>query len=81
MLSLVARTEGGMRTAELIRWDWTMLDLVGFVACTIARAKTGEVQPLEIPEMLRPFLRAWWERAGKPALAPSSPSARRRVGQ
>jgi integrase len=82
MLSLTARTEGGMRTAELIRWDWTMLDLVGFLACTIARAKTGEVQTLEIPEMLRPFLRVWWERSGKPASGPVFPVRRgRRVGQ
>jgi hypothetical protein len=59
MLGLVARTEGGMRTRELVRWDYMMIDTVGFMACTIARAKTDEVQRLEIPEKLR------LERAGE----------------
>src|ERR1019366_7396795 len=76
LLTLVARTEGGMRGAELIRWDWIMLDLESFLFCTIARAKTGEVQRLEIPEMLRPFLRVWWERAGKPVAGPVFPVRR-----
>lgn len=82
MLSFVARTEGGMRTAELIRWDWMMIDTVGFMACTIARAKTGDVQSLEIPAILRPFLRIWWERAGKPVAGPVFPVRKgARVGQ
>jgi len=76
MLALTARTEGGMRTAELVRWDWAMLDLDGFTACTIARAKTGDVQRLEIPEVLRPFLRGWWERAGRPTSGPVFPVRR-----
>jgi integrase len=73
MLALVARTEGGMRTAELVRWDWAMLDTVDFAACTIARAKTGDVQRLEVPQVLRAFLRGWWERAGKPTAGPVFP--------
>ncbi|HEY4012058.1 MAG TPA: hypothetical protein VGM06_01860 [Polyangiaceae bacterium] len=82
MLALVARTEGGMRTAELVRWDWAMLDTSEFLACTIARAKTGEVQRLEIPDVLRAFLRAWHERAGKPTAGPVFPVRRgRKAGQ
>ncbi|HEY5240150.1 MAG TPA: site-specific integrase, partial [Polyangiaceae bacterium] len=82
MLALVARTEGGMRTAELVRWDWHMLDLVDFAACTILRAKTGDVQRLEVPEMLRPFLRSWWQRGGSPAAGPVFPIRRGpKVGQ
>ena len=82
MLALTARTEGGMRTAELVRWDWGMLDTEAFAACTIARAKTGDVQRLEIPEVLRPFLRGWWERAGKPTAGPVFPVRRgKRAGQ
>ncbi len=76
LLVLVARTEGGMRTAETIRWDWTMVDREGFAFCTIARAKTGEVQTLEIPAMLRPFLRVWWTRAGRPVAGPVFPVRR-----
>ena len=82
MLALVSRTEGGMRTAELVRWDWSVIDTAGFAACTIMRAKTGEVQRLEIPEVLRTFLRAWWERAGKPTAGPVFPVRRgTRTGQ
>ena len=82
MLALTARTEGGMRTAELVRWDWSMLETDAFTACTIARAKTNDIQHLEIPDVLRPFLRGWWERAGKPAAGPVFPVRRgRRKGQ
>ena len=82
MLVMVSRTEGGMRTAEIMRWDWSMLDVEGFAVCTIARAKTGDVQTLEVPEVLRPFLRAWWARAGKPVAGPMFPVRRgRRAGQ
>jgi integrase len=66
MLSLVARCEGGMRTGDLHKWDWSMIDRVGFAECFIPRAKTRTPQALAIPEGLAPFLRAWWERAGKP---------------
>jgi integrase len=76
MLVLVARTEGGMRTAELTRWDWAMLDLNGFAFCSIPRAKTGEIQQLEIPEVLRPFLRAWWVRSGSPTVGAVFPVRR-----
>ncbi len=82
MLAFVARTEGGMRTAELVRWDWAMIDTAEFLACTVARAKTGDVQRLEVPSVLRPFLRGWWERAGKPTAGPVFPVRRgRRAGQ
>ncbi len=73
MLSLVARCEGGMRTSDLHAWDWTHLDLVAFGSCTIPRSKTAAPEMLDVPEMLRPFLRAWWERAGKPIAGPVFP--------
>ncbi len=76
LLAFVARTEGGMRTSELIRWDWTMIDTVEFARCTIARSKTREIQHLEVPEVLRPFLRAWWARAGGPTAGPVFPVRR-----
>jgi integrase len=73
MLSLVARCEGGMRTGDLHAWDWTHLDLPGFASCTIPRGKTAAPEVLDVPEMLRPFLRAWWERAGSPIAGPVFP--------
>lgn len=76
LLSLAARTEGGMRTGDLMRWDWTMIDRVAFELCVIPRAKKGQPQTLEIPEVLRPFLRAWWVQRGCPASGPVFPRVR-----
>ena len=78
MLSLVARCEGGMRTSDLHNWDWTMIDCVEFVQCTIPRSKTLAPQLLAIPPELAPFLRAWWERADRPASGPVFPA---RIGK
>jgi integrase len=79
MASLAARCEGGMRTCELLRWDWAMIDLVDFAECRILRAakneqKTSEAQALVIPPVLRPFVRTWWERSGSPATGPVFPA-------
>ncbi len=30
MMALVARCEGGMRTGDLHKWDWSMIDRVAF---------------------------------------------------
>jgi hypothetical protein len=68
----------GMRTGDLHTWDWTMIDRVAFEQCTIPRAKTRAPQVLAIPAALAPFLRAWWERAGKPESGPVFPA---RVGK
>ena len=73
MLALVARCEGGMRTSDLHAWDWTHLDLDGFAFCTVPRSKTAAPDVLEIPDVLRPFLRSWWERAGSPIAGPVFP--------
>ncbi len=42
--------------------------------CIVPRSKTGTPQALAIPDALAPFLRAWWERAGKPEAGPVFPS-------
>ena len=82
MLSLVARCEGGMRTGDLHKWDWSMIDRAHFAECFIPRCKTRSPQPLAIPETLAPFLRAWWERAGKPESGAVFPARTgKRVGQ
>jgi hypothetical protein len=60
-------------TGDLHAWDWTMIDLVHFAQCTVARSKTKTPQVLEVPEVLRPFLRAWWARAGCPTSGPVFP--------
>lgn len=73
MLALVARCEGGMRTGDLHKWDWSMIDRVQFAECFIPRAKTKTPQRLAVPDALAPFVRAWWERAGKPGSGPVFP--------
>lgn len=65
LMSLVARVEGGMRTSDVNRWDWSMLDRVHFAECFVPRSKTGKPQRLEVPGVLRPLLRERWERAGR----------------
>jgi len=82
MLSLVARAEGGLRTAEVNRWAWEMIDRVRFELCTIPRAKGGVPQAIEIPEVLRAPLRGWWERQKRPETGPVFPVTRgRRKGE
>jgi integrase len=73
MLSLVARCEGGMRTGDLHRWDWSQIDRASFRECIIPRAKTGTPQTLSIPGALAPFVRDWWERGGRPDSGPVFP--------
>jgi integrase len=78
MASIVARCEGGMRTGDLLRWDWSMIDRAAFAECIVPRSKTGTPQALAIPPVLAPFLRAWWERAGCPASGAVFPARRGR---
>jgi integrase len=60
VLALFARVLGGARRAERMRLDWSTIDVESFALVTMVRAKGGKPQTLEIPELLRPFLRAWW---------------------
>jgi integrase len=82
MMALASRCEGGMRSGDLNRWDWSMIDRTGFAECIVPRAKTGTPQALAIPDVLAPFLRAWWERGGKPEAGPVFPARTgKRAGQ
>lgn len=76
LMALCARVEGGMRTSDVIRWDWTMIDTVDFAECSIPRSKTGEAQRIQIPAMLRPFLHARWVAVGCPVAGPVFPVRR-----
>ncbi len=82
MMALASRCEGGMRSGDLNRWDWSMIDRAGFAECIVPRAKTGTPQALAIPDVLAPFLRAWWERGEKPDAGPVFPARTgKRAGQ
>jgi site-specific recombinase XerC len=79
VMACVARMFGGLRTGDLHALDWSSLDTGQqgrFAIGWAPRKKTGTPQALEIPEMLRPILRDWWERTGKKAKGPVFPSRR-----
>jgi hypothetical protein len=81
VLSVCARVLGGLRSSELNRWAWTMLDRQKFADVTIRRAKAkrgipGKVQRLVVPEPMRPILRLWWETQGMPDGGPVFPVRR-----
>ena len=73
MVCVVARTVGGMRAGDIDAWNWTMIDRKDFATCTVPRSKTGTPQALVVPEALRQYLRAWWERSAKPSAGPVFP--------
>jgi len=60
---------GGLRTGDLHALRWETLDSAdgAFTWGTAPRCKTARPQRLVIPEMLRPILRDWWERKGRPS--------------
>jgi integrase len=76
MASLVARCEGGMRTREVLTWDWSQIDRAHFAECIIMRAKGKAPQRLAVPPPVASTLRAWWQRASKPESGPVFPSRR-----
>jgi len=68
-MACVARMFGGLRTGDLhsLRWEAFDTEHGTFAWGWAPRRKTERPQLLEVPEMLRPMLRDWWERAGRPA--------------
>jgi len=81
-LAAVSRMFGGQRAGDLHALEWPHLDLEDFAYGAIPREKTATPQMLTIPEMLRPILRAWWERQGCPTEGLVFPAARgKRAGE
>jgi integrase len=78
VMSVVSRCFGGVRTGDLHAMRWEQLDTQGgaFEFGTAPRKKTERPQRLAIPEMLRPFLRDWWHRAGRPSVGLVFPTLR-----
>lgn len=68
VMSIMSRTFGGVRAGDLHALEWTALDTEGgaFAHGWAPRVKTTRPQKLEIPEVLRPFIRQWWRLAGEP---------------
>jgi integrase len=68
-MACISRCFGGLRTGDMHALRWESLDTAdgAFAFGWAPRKKTARPHLLEIPEMLRPLIRDWWERAGKPA--------------
>ena len=76
LVTLLARTLGGARGAEVNRWTWAMIDTATFATCVLPRAKTDDVQDFTIPPVLRAFLEGWWRGHGCPVSGPVFPVSR-----
>lgn len=83
-MACVSRMFGGLRTGDLHALRWEAFDSAEgkFTWGWAPRQKTKRPQLLEVPEMLRPILRDWWERAGRPTAGLLFPSRRgKRAGE
>jgi len=75
-MACVSRMFGGVRTGDLHALEWSALETEAgqFKFGWAPRKKTARPQLLEIPAMLRPILRDWWERHGRPTAGLVFPS-------
>ena len=83
-MACISRMFGGVRTGDLHSLRWEVLDVTDgrFGFGRAPRQKTRRPQLLEIPEMLRPILRDWWERHGRPVEGLVFPTRRgKRLGE
>jgi integrase len=83
-MSAISRCFGGLRTNDLHKLTWQAFEIGdgAFERGWAPRVKTRRPQLLEVPTVLRPFLRDWWERQGRPAAGPVFPALRgKRAGE
>jgi len=73
VMSVIARTFGGLRTGDLHSLRWDAFDLPskpgandGFAFGWAPRQKTKRPQRLAVPEVGRYALEIWWDHAGNP---------------
>lgn len=88
VMGIVARTIGGQRGSDVHALEWAAVDTDKFETMLVRRPKTEhlsdetEEDVYVVPEIARPFLRAWWEAAGKPTKGPVFPTRRgKRAGE
>jgi len=83
-MSVISRCFGGLRTNDLHKLTWQAFEIGDgeFARGWAPRVKTRRPQLLEVPTVLRPILRDWWERQGRPAAGPVFPALRgKRAGE
>ena len=68
VMACIVRMFGGLRWGDIraLRWEAFETAHGRFDQGWAPREKTASPQKLVVPEMLRPILRDWWERAGRP---------------
>jgi len=84
-MSALARMFGGLRTGDIHALNWGHFDIttddagepLGLFTWGMAlRRKTARPQRIAVPDSLRPILRDWWTRAGKPSTGLVFPALR-----
>jgi site-specific recombinase XerC len=84
-MTCLSRMFGGLRTGDLhaLTWEASFETADGqFPFGWAPRQKTREPQKLEVPAMLRPIIRDWWERKGRPTQGPIFPTRKgERLGE
>lgn len=78
VMSVIGRCFGGERTGDFHANAWEDFDVDGgaFRSGWAPRQKTGLPQRLDVPEPMRPILRAYWEAQGRPMTGPLFPVLR-----
>ncbi len=82
VMALASRSFGGMRTSDLHAWDWAHVDREAWRDAHVPRPKTKRHtgaklrERLELPPVLVPVLRAWWDGVGRPSKGPVFPVRR-----
>lgn len=71
VMAVASRAFGGLRTSDLHAWVWQDIDLRGWLSAMAPRPKTehhndAPRERLELPELVRDWLRGWWIDAGRP---------------
>jgi len=77
-MACISRCFGGLRWGDIRSLRWEAFETQGgaFTRGWAPRKKTARPQLLDVPEILRPILRDYWERAGRPAVGLVFPARR-----
>jgi integrase len=83
LMSILARSVGGMRTGDLHALDWKRLDRNAWTL-RVLRPKTSkkgvaQIDFYEVPAPIRSRLDAWWELQGRPQRGPVFPARGKRA--
>jgi integrase len=88
VMAIVARTVGGQRGSDVHALEWPAVDIENFAKMRVRRPKTEHLSDeldddeYVVPEVARPFLKAWWMVNGQRTDGPVFPNRRgKRAGE